>query len=230
MNQDNYQEAMKLIEDRLNKDLGFSWWKKYIAAAFWSNISTPVNLSITILTALTTAQATTSNLLSSKTYVNISIATLMLSVVNTFFRPHDQSSTMVKMMNKFQSFGSAFEEIYYTDNNDLNDYKRRFDAYTTLQSAINAYKNQDSSPESQNFLSDFIHMVARFTLLQKREEWIYGLGDYQTQIQTQIQNDSQNRIEPHVIIETSEENPNMNIRVLVNDRELQTQMQTQINN
>lgn len=218
MAEDNYQAAMKLIEDRLNKDLGFSWWKKYIAAAFWSNISTPVNLSITILTALTTAQATTSNLLSPRTYVNISIATLMLSVVNTFFRPHDQSATMVKMMNKFQSLGSTFEEIYYTDNNDLNDYKRRFDAYTTLQSSINAYKNQDSSPESQNFLSDFIHMVARFTLLQKREEWIYGLGDY---------NNSQNV--PQIRIETSEENtnPNLNIRVLVNDNEIET---TQINN
>ena len=83
MAQDNYQEAMKKLEARLNKDLGFSWWKKYIAAAFWSNISTPVNLAITILTALTTGQATTSNLLSQRTYVNISIATLLLSVINT---------------------------------------------------------------------------------------------------------------------------------------------------
>jgi hypothetical protein len=224
MAQENYQEAMKKLEDRLNKDLGFSWWKKYIAAAFWSNISTPVNLAITVLTALTTGQATTNNLLSQRAYVNISIATLLLSVINTFFRPHDQSATMVKIMNKFQSFGSNFEEIYYTDNNDLNDYKRRFDAYTTLQSAINAYKNQDSSPESQNFLSDFIHMVARFTLLQKREEWIYGLDDYRI---TEI-TENTSQPQPHVIIETSEENPNMNIRVLVNDQELQTQ--TQINN
>lgn len=225
MAQDNYQEAMKKLEARLNKDLGFSWWKKYIAAAFWSNISTPVNLAITILTALTTGQATTSNLLSQRTYVNISIATLLLSVINTFFRPHDQSATMVKMMNKFQSFGSTFEEIYYTDNNDLNDYKRRFDAYTTLQSAINAYKNQDSSPESQNFLSDFIHMVARFTLLQKREEWIYGLDDY---IIAENTSSLELQPQPHVIIETSEETQNMNIRVLVNDQEIQTQ--TQINN
>ena len=215
MAQDNFQDAMKLIENRLNKDLGFSWWKKYIAAAFWSNISTPINLSITILTALTTAQATTDNLLSQKTYVNISIATLMLSVVYTFFRPHDQSATMVKMMNKFQSFGSTFEEIYYTDNNDLNDYKRRFDAYTSLQSVINAYKNQDSSPETQNFVSDFIHMVARFTLLKKREEWIFGLEDYNSYIQ-----------KPNVIIETSED-PNINIRVLVNDQEIEPK---QINN
>lgn len=215
MAQDNFQDAMKLIENRLNKDLGFSWWKKYIAVAFWSNISTPINLSITILTALTTAQATTDNLLSQKTYVNISIATLILSVVNTFFRPHDQSATMVKMMNKFQSFGSTFEEIYYTDNNDLNDYKRRFDAYTSLQSVINAYKNQDSSPETQNFVSDFIHMVARFTLLKKREEWIFGLEDYNSYIQ-----------KPNVIIETSED-PNINIRVLVNDQEIEPK---QINN
>ena len=176
--QENFQEAMALLESRLNKELGFLWWKKYIAAAFWSNISTPVNLSITVLTALTTTQATTNNLLSQNVYVNISIGTLIISSINTFFRPHEQSAHMIKVMNKYQEFGSMFEEIYYTDNNDLGDYKRRFDAYTKLQMDINNYKNLDSSPETQNFVSDLIHLIARYIFLKKREGWLNYLDDH----------------------------------------------------
>lgn len=175
--QENFQEAMTLLESRLNKELGFLWWKKYIAAAFWSNISTPVNLSITVLTALTTGQATTNNLLSPTMYVNISIGALIISSINTFFRPHDQSTQMIKVMNKYKEFGSIFEEIYYTDNNDLGDYKRRFDAYTKLQMDMNTYKNQDSSPETQNFVSDLIHVIARIIFLKRREGWLNYLDD-----------------------------------------------------
>lgn len=40
------------------------------------------------MTALTTAQATTDNLLSQQNYVALCLATLILSVLNTFFRPH----------------------------------------------------------------------------------------------------------------------------------------------
>lgn len=47
------------VEDNLDKLLGFYYWKRYIAAAFWSNLSTPINLAITLMTAMTTAQATT---------------------------------------------------------------------------------------------------------------------------------------------------------------------------
>ena len=52
------------VEDNLDKLLGFYYWKRYIASAFWSNISTPINLAITLMTAMTTAQATTLNLFS----------------------------------------------------------------------------------------------------------------------------------------------------------------------
>jgi hypothetical protein len=182
--QENFQESMVLLESRLNKELGFLWWKKYIAAAFWSNISTPLDLSITVLTALTTAQATTNNLLSQNVYVNISIGTLIISSINTFFRPHDQSTNMIKVMNKYQEFGSIFEEIYYTDNNDLGDYKRRFDAYSKLQIDLNHYKNLDSSPETQNFVSDLIHLIARYIFLKKREAWLNYLDDSPAAIAT----------------------------------------------
>lgn len=38
------------VEDNLDKLLGFYYWKRYVSAAFWSNISTPINLAITLMT------------------------------------------------------------------------------------------------------------------------------------------------------------------------------------
>ena len=55
---DTYQDELDLhvknLEVELNKNIGRYWWKSYINTAFWNNISTPISLIITIITALTT--------------------------------------------------------------------------------------------------------------------------------------------------------------------------------
>ena len=67
------------LKDKLNTDLGFYYWKYYIAGAFWSNIATPINLCITILSALVSGQANTDSLLPTNIYKDLSIALLLLS-------------------------------------------------------------------------------------------------------------------------------------------------------
>lgn len=173
---ENNQPEMVALESHLNKVLGYSWWKKYVAAAFWSNISTPINLSITMMTALTTAQATTQNLLPKETYVGLSIATLIVTTLNTFFRPHTQMTDNMKIMSKWQEFGSEFEKIYFTDNQDQVDYKRRLKAYKTLQFEVSTFRNQ-VPPESYNFCTDIIYYIARRAFLKKREAWLDYLKD-----------------------------------------------------
>jgi hypothetical protein len=61
------------------------FWKYYIAVAFWSNIATPINLCITIMSALISAQANSDDLLLVNVYKDISIGFLLLSTLNTFF-------------------------------------------------------------------------------------------------------------------------------------------------
>jgi hypothetical protein len=46
-------ELMIKLENKLNGELGDMWWNKYVGGAFWTNISTPINLAITILSAVT---------------------------------------------------------------------------------------------------------------------------------------------------------------------------------
>lgn len=154
------------LENKLNNDVGFHWWKKYIASAFWCNVSTPVNLSITVITALTTAQATTNNLLPQDVFVSISIIALILTTVNTFFRPHAQMTLCMKLLQDWTEFGNRFETIYYEQSGD-----EKLASYKLLYDEIQRYKNNDS-PENQNFFTDLLHILARLSCIRKHEKWL----------------------------------------------------------
>ena len=155
-----------ILERKLNADIGFHWWKKYIASAFWCNISTPINLSITVITALTTGQATTQNLLPQNVLVSISIIALILTTVNTFFRPHTQMMNTMKILQEWTEFGNRFESIYYKYNLDEKKLK-----YQELYDLIQQYKINES-PDNQNFCTDFLHIIARCTCINKRDKWL----------------------------------------------------------
>jgi hypothetical protein len=164
-------DLCKQLEHKLNVDLGLYWWKQYVASAFWSNISTPLNLAITLMTAITTAQATTNNLLPHDVYVNINIATLILSVINTFFRPHTQLSENIKIMNEYGAFGSRFEKIIYTPYITPEDQTRRLEDLRQLTNDMNTYKNA-LSPDNRNFMTDLIYIVAKYTILRQHDKWL----------------------------------------------------------
>lgn len=159
------------LEQKLNVDLGLYWWKQYVASAFWSNISMPLNLAITMLTALTTAQAATNNLLSHSVYVNINIASLVLSVLNTFFRPHVQVTENIKIMNEYGTFGTRYEKIVYTPCLTPDDNQRRLEELRQLSNDMNTYRNA-LSPDARNFLTDMIFIVAKYTVLRGHNNWL----------------------------------------------------------
>lgn len=165
---DRVDIAIKRLEIKLNGDIGYAWWNKYVAAAFWSNVSLPLNLTITLLTALTTVQTTTENLLPRDSYVALSIMTLVISVLNTFFRPHAQMMESIKIMSKWTEFGNKFESIYY---GDTQPQKTRLKDYQSLQNEINVYENSES-PESRNFLTDMIHMLLSRCCMKRRDMWL----------------------------------------------------------
>ena len=90
MNRENMDDEINGYLDKINKDLGYYWWKRYIYSAFWSNISTPINLSIVVLTALTTGQSATDNLISKELSTILGSVTLFVSIFNSYFKPHEQ--------------------------------------------------------------------------------------------------------------------------------------------
>jgi hypothetical protein len=166
-------QYMTEIETKIDNEIGYRFWKKYVNAAFWSYISLPINLSITMLTALSTGQATTNNLLPQTLYINISLATLVISVLNTYFRPYVQMNQNVEYMNKWSVLGYQFEEIYYSEKNIPEHIEMRIDRYEHLLKEINNLKKTEIL-ETQNFLTDSIHLALRscYCCLKNKNSWL----------------------------------------------------------
>jgi hypothetical protein len=178
-------QHMVEIERKLDDEIGFGWWKRYIASAFWSNIATPLNLSITLMTALTTAQATSDKgLLPQKAYEGLSIATLVISVLNTFFRPHALMNENYKLVTKWWELGNKLEEIHYKPKITPDDIAARYNEYIELQKEVNAHEISQSL-EVQNFLTDLIHVIANKTVLRGRGNWLVKSQDARTQTNSQ---------------------------------------------
>jgi len=164
---DQYQE----ICEKLNKDIGFYWWKRYVAAAFWANISTPFNLAITLITAMTTGQAATHELLTTSLNLKLSISALIISTINTFFRPHDQMNEHLNKMTDWAKFGGKFDTIYYKPDDTLTQVRAKIIECYALWNEINTYHVTQSY--KNNFITDLIHLSSKYCCLKgKKEFWI----------------------------------------------------------
>ena len=167
------RDYMKEIEAKLNNEIGYRFWKRYVNSAFWSYISMPINLSITLLTALSTGQAATDNLLPKTIYVNVALATLILSVLNTYFRPYVQMTDNVELMNKWNDLGCEFESIVYSESKQIEQIEHRLVKYESLMASVNHLKKQEGL-ETQNFLTDTIYLGIRSVncCLKDRDSWL----------------------------------------------------------
>jgi hypothetical protein len=163
----NPEEHCLFLEEKIDVDLGFYYTKKYIAAAFWSQISMPINLALTFITALTTAQANTTGMLPEHIYSTISIAALILSVLNTFFRPHVQMSKNAELMRDCSKIASDFEKIYYSNDST----ESCITSYQGIQSKIYELRNKEGA-DTINFFTDFIHFVARNCCFRSKQKWL----------------------------------------------------------
>lgn len=155
-------DQIEVIYNSLNYNIGSYWWKKYISSAFWKNISTPINLSITILTALTTGQIATHRLFNDDVTTKLSVSTLLISTINTFFRPNSLYSINLENMKKWADCGIEFEEIIIKDATNFN----KLQMYKKLFKKVNDLKRNDES----NFFTDLIYTVSTKTCL-KEENW-----------------------------------------------------------
>jgi len=145
------------IENELNERIGFKWWKSYVAAAFWSNIASPLNLILSIITLLTSGQSTTKNLLSETVNTSISLTAVIISLFNTFFAPHNKMNDNIKLMNEYRNYGKLFEEIYNSPNSTIAEKELRLSSYRDLSKKINDFITD--TPEHQNFLTDLLHTI-----------------------------------------------------------------------
>jgi hypothetical protein len=149
---------MLTLQGSLNLRIGTQAWKKYISAAFWNYISTPINFTITLFTALTAGQTgTQSNYLSEKQLFIMLFISFLLSIINTFFKLKEKALLNYESSKKYDEFGAKFEEIYYMPLSNENDLKMKLIEYKILQEEINKY-SQKESIENVNYFTELIYI------------------------------------------------------------------------
>jgi len=168
-------EQIKNIEDeirsylkKINSDIGFYWWKRYIYTAFWSNISTPINLSIIILTAITTGENATQNLIGQNVSTILGVVVLFVSIFNTFFQPNEQLAQNKKILADWLDIGAEFDEIYYDKVYTPEEKYSRLKNLEELFKSVSVLKRANDS----NFLIDLLYACIRCICLRNNINWI----------------------------------------------------------
>ena len=152
----------------INKDTGFHWWKRYTYSAFWSITANPINLSITIFTALTTGESATGSLFGESITTSIGLLTLVLSIINTFFKPYDQLRTNQSLKEKWSDRGVEYEELYHQVVHTIDDKKIKLQKFQELYTNISVLKKNNES----NYVIDLIFTIARVICIRKDVKWL----------------------------------------------------------
>lgn len=166
-------EKQRVLWKKLDKEIGHNYWKRYVASAFWSQISTPINLTITFLTAISTAQAQNDSVISHDIFTKLTIISLVITTLNTFFRPHTQYASNKENMNKWKEIGIRFEKEYFNRLEEKTEAScdQKIIAYLKLQDDVDALRKSEG-PELVNFLTDFLYFIAHNTCLRRYKRWL----------------------------------------------------------
>lgn len=171
-------EKMQFLKQKIDRDIGYNYWKKYIASAFWSQISTPINLIITFLTAITTAQANSAGLISQSVYSELAIVSLIITTLNTFFRPHTQFAINTEFVQKWNDVGVKFEKEaynkpiikFYTEA-ELKVIQTKIVSYEKIQEEIHTIRKSEGQT-TVNFLTDLIFLICYSTCIRNYKRWL----------------------------------------------------------
>lgn len=169
---------MEFLMKKIDREIGYNFWKKYVASAFWSQISTPINLVITFLTAITTAQAQSPDMLPQSIYSQLAIVSLIITTLNTFFRPHAQFATNTEFLQKWNDLGVRFEKEYYDKpivrlyiEEEFKVVKEKIIAYEKIQEDMNVLRKTEGA-NTVNFLTDCIFIVCYSTCIRNYKRWM----------------------------------------------------------
>lgn len=152
---------MLIFQDNLNRQIGFNRWKRYVSANFWNYITTPINFTITLFTAISAGQTGTGSVfLSNEQLFAILFASFILSTINTFFKLKDKSEISYGIAKKYDKFGATFEEIYYSNIKNQRDVELRLTNYRKLHQEINYYVINEEF-ENVDYIADLLFVCFR---------------------------------------------------------------------
>lgn len=170
-----YEE--RRLENKLDKMLGFYYWRTYWATSLWANLSTPLNLSITIFTALMTvhssAGTSSSSFISDDLNMKINICTFFVSILNTFFTPQKRFTELNEYLVEWSNKGNHFEKIIFQSATKEEKIKE----YVKLLDEINAL-HTDQFSKHRSFITDLLHVLVRTVFMGSNDRWMKD-GNYE---------------------------------------------------
>ena len=163
---------MITLQENLNLRIGTERWGKYISSIFWYYVSTPINFTITLFTALSSGQVGTgTNFLSNESLFAILFTTFLLSTINTFFRLKESTESNYKISQQFDEFVIKFEDIYFQPIKSDEDVYIRYTNYKILQNEINTYC-KNTGIENANYLTGMIFSCCKLICLKGKTKAI----------------------------------------------------------
>jgi hypothetical protein len=164
-------KMMILQQQVLNKRIGTQAWKKYLSAAFWNYITTPINFSITLLTAIATGQAATANILTPQQTLIILFVTFVLTTTNSFFKLNTKMNLNFEAARRYYSFGTKFEEIYYKPLFTNKCVDKKLKSYNALHDNMNKYMLSETI-ENQNYVTEILYNIVMKSSYVTKSKWI----------------------------------------------------------
>lgn len=206
------------LKYKLDKEIGYNYWKKYVASAFWSQVSTPINLTITMLTAITTAQIQEANLVSQSISSQLAIVSLIIATLNTFFRPHTQYATNKEFLSKWTNLGIQFEDEYYdrVESKEVGAFRKKLAAFQKLQDDVNDLRKEEGT-STLNFMTDFLFLVCMATCLRRKKRWLDRDAKIQERVDEKLKKNKQKKGEPKGEAKAQQKPEPSDTTVLVND-------------
>jgi hypothetical protein len=165
----DYHKKIEELKNYLDFKIGYYYYDSYYNSWFWNNISMPINLALTLSTALMAAQASsTGSLLSENDYMILSFTTMILTTVNSYFKPQIKSMDSGATLTKWVELGYKLDNLLFENKCPEDLYKDYKDLFTDM------HKQASSQAGSRNFLTSWWHYGLRKLYGPKSENWIKG--------------------------------------------------------
>ena len=165
---DDYEKKTTELHSYLDKWIGFYYNQTYYCCWFWTNIATPINLALTILTAINAAQSSTQSFIPENIYTILAFTTMILTTLNSYFRPSVRCIDANTRLVKWIGFGHQLEFLAF---DILESGEEKFKKYQKLLTDMDGFVCVQASQE-RNFITDWWHSLMRWKNGEESELWL----------------------------------------------------------
>jgi len=146
--------------------------KRYISAAFWNYISTPINFLITLFTGLTAGQSgSKSSFLSDNSVFIMLFICFILSTINIFFKLKEKAELNYIALKKYQGFSSALQEVEVLPEETDEHLIKKIEGYQKIKKEIDEFTSLEKV-ENVNYFTEFLFYVYEMRKSKKKMDFL----------------------------------------------------------